>query len=62
MCAEMIRGSNSIVILEYKQVNIKLSVNLHRLTVETEVEQTLKSLKLTIYYFIAIFPLRMMVL
>lgn len=61
----MIHGSNSIVVLEYKQVNIKLSVNLHRLTVETEVEQTLKSnvtLKLTIYYFIGIFPLRMMVL
>lgn len=39
----MIHGSNSIAVLEYKHVNIKLSMNLDRLTVETEVEQILKS-------------------
>lgn len=39
----MIHGSNSIVVSEYKHVNIKLSMNLNRFTVETEVEQILKS-------------------
>lgn len=32
-----------IVLLEYKHVNIKLSMNLNMLTVETEVKQILKS-------------------